>query len=336
MADANSTRRFVHGVEYRLTGRFAELFFSACRDINLSMTNKNFWTFAFGAFAMNRAQDLLDMMGKTKEEGGKSPYKIRFLIEGETVEGITGPSTSSISRSASSLSTSTRINAENKVRGPPANATVHSCSEPAYFCACVDCKSNCAPPEPWPLSYAECQISDGLKCVAFGAVLAYVLVLGFVAVTVKLFRGALSRLARGRSAQRIILDVNAMDPVNAESNISGSGNAEGNISGNAETNDVDAVMDLDAQTPFLSSPRPSPIPLSKPFPLHRYWLNSWLQERFYRLGWLVGTHPMRTLALAVAVLALCAASFSWNKFEIETKPEKLWWVTELIEEFIVC
>lgn len=55
-----------------------------------------------------------------------------------------------------------------------------------------------------------------------------------------------------------------------------------------------------------------------------YWLNDLFHRLFYRLGKFLAHHPVKVLLFTALAVAVSAASFGWNEFQVETNPARLW------------
>ena len=289
--DSNGTlvKNVVDNVNYYMKSHFADGFYKSCKDIGFQMSNMNLWQFAYGFFLMNKALDLLSVLGKAEKYGGRSPYQISFKIMDEPAAGDFNP----------------------------VDASVKSCSDPGYFCPCVDCHETCADPEPWPLKYNSCHLTESIKCIAFGSVAAF-LVFCFVIFLWRNFMSSLilgtsssrNRKRRSTAASRKLPESPVVAVANEESE---AGPSTPMLVRRLEgKGDEEMMMQHEEEVYELSHCQTE------------YIVNSFLHRIFYHLGQIVGRYPIVVILLCGLVVGIAGASFAWNPVTIETNPERLW------------
>ncbi|KAL1922303.1 uncharacterized protein VTP21DRAFT_9842 [Calcarisporiella thermophila] len=152
-----------------------------------------------------------------------------------------------------------------------------------YRCSCVDCLEVCPVLSPTPDEAPQCFVGP-FGCWSFGLLLLYAMIL-FGVVVALLWRQR-ERWLRWMGRRR-----HSYEPV-------------------ALSDEEDAG---DIRGPQLVDPYSLP---------KRYWLNSVIQDWFYRLGYVCAEHPICTILISLAFVSLC--SVGWVRFGIERDPVHLW------------
>ncbi|EPZ34489.1 Patched domain-containing protein [Rozella allomycis CSF55] len=123
---------------YAVTEAYADGLFDSCKQITLGMSNKKAYEFITGNTPVRNGKDFLDILGRSVDEKGNSPYHISFVVQDDDVN-------------------------VNDTILKPLNNKMHTCFDEEYKCNCVDCLGSCGPPDPWPINKSPCLIAE-MRC----------------------------------------------------------------------------------------------------------------------------------------------------------------------------
>lgn len=164
------------------------------------------------------------------------------------------------------------------------NKTAHPCNstDEKYRCACLDCGGSCA--ELPEVSEAK-QCSVGLlPCLSFAVIVIYSVFLGLLCMAVA---GHIAYQKHSKHKNERLRLLQDLEPSDDED--------EGDI--------VHNVSMLDR-------------------PTKHYFVNTWCDRMFSRLGYVCARFPDITIFTSVLVVVLM--SLGWLRFEVETDPVRLW------------
>ncbi|KAJ4298881.1 niemann-Pick type C- protein 1 [Kalmusia sp. IMI 367209] len=166
----------------------------------------------------------------------------------------------------------------------PMNKEAHPCNstDEKYRCACLDCGGSCAE-LPAVTEAKQCYVGL-LPCLSFAVIIVYSVFLGLLCLAVA-GHVAYQKHSRHKSERlRLLQDLEPSDDED-----------EGDI--------VHNVGMLDR-------------------PTQHYFINTWCDRIFSRLGYVCARFPAITIITSVLVVALM--SLGWMRFEVETDPVRLW------------
>lgn len=166
----------------------------------------------------------------------------------------------------------------------PMNKTAYPCNstDEKYKCACLDCQGSCA--ELSEVSEVkECHVGL-LPCLSFAVILIYSVFLGLLCIAVA-GHVAIQKHSKHKNEQlRLLQDIEPSDDED-----------EGDIVHNA------GMLDR---------------------PTKHYFVNTWCDRVFSRLGYVCARFPAITIFTSILVVALM--SLGWLRFQVETDPVRLW------------
>ncbi|KAF2257590.1 multidrug efflux transporter AcrB transmembrane domain-containing protein [Lojkania enalia] len=166
----------------------------------------------------------------------------------------------------------------------PMNKTAHACNttDERYRCACLDCEGSCAALP--EVSEAKLCYVGLLPCLSFAVIVIYSVFLGMLCVAVA-GHVAYQRHSKHKNERlRLLQDLEPSDDED-----------EGDI--------VHNVGMLDR-------------------PTKHYFVNTWCDRTFSRLGYVCARFPIITILTSMLVVILM--SLGWLRFQIETDPVRLW------------
>lgn len=166
----------------------------------------------------------------------------------------------------------------------PMNEEAHPCNstDEKYRCACLDCGGSCAE-LPEVAEAKQCHVGL-LPCLSFAVILIYSIFLGLLCVAVAGHVAYQNHSKRKHERLRLLQDLEPSDDED-----------EGDI--------VYNVSMLDR-------------------PTKHYFVNTWCDRTFSRLGYICASFPAITIASSVLVVGLM--SLGWLNFHVETDPVRLW------------
>ncbi|KAI8931600.1 hypothetical protein NX059_011254 [Plenodomus lindquistii] len=151
-----------------------------------------------------------------------------------------------------------------------------------YRCACLDCGGSCTE-LPEVHEGKQCYVGL-LPCLSFAVIIIYSAILGLLCTGVVLHIGLKSHSQNKSERMRLLRDLEPSDDED-----------EGDI--------VHNVGMLDR-------------------PTKHYFINTWCDRMFSRLGYVCARFPVITIVTSVIVVGLM--SLGWMRFEVETDPVNLW------------
>ncbi|KAF2227491.1 niemann-pick C1 protein precursor [Elsinoe ampelina] len=166
----------------------------------------------------------------------------------------------------------------------PNKEAPHPCNskDERYRCACVDCDASC-PALPEVDDDSQCYVGL-LPCLSFAIILIYSIFIGLLVLTVS-GHVAYKRHSKNKNERlRLLQDSTPSDDED-----------EGDIVQHA------GLIDK---------------------PTKGYWLNTWCDLAFSKLGRVCARYPAITVGTSVLVVALL--SLGWTNFQLETDPVRLW------------
>ncbi|KAF2745353.1 niemann-pick C1 protein precursor [Sporormia fimetaria CBS 119925] len=166
----------------------------------------------------------------------------------------------------------------------PMDKPAHPCNstDERYRCACLDCSGSCS--ELPEVSEAKQCYVGLLPCLSFAAILIYSIFLGLLCLLVAGHVAYQKHSKHKNERLRLLQDLEPSDDED-----------EGDI--------VHNVSMLDR-------------------PTKHYFVNTWCDRAFSRLGYICASFPAITITTSVLVVALM--SLGWLRFQIETDPVRLW------------
>ncbi|KAF2870214.1 patched family-domain-containing protein [Massariosphaeria phaeospora] len=166
----------------------------------------------------------------------------------------------------------------------PMNKTAHPCNstDEKYRCACVDCAGSCA--ELCEVTEAKQCYVGLLPCLSFAVIIVYSVFLGILCTAVAAHVAYQRHSMQKNERLRLLQDIEPSDDED-----------EGDI--------VYNVGMLDR-------------------PTKHYFINTWCDRMFNRLGYACARFPVITIVTSILVVALL--SLGWLRFEIERDPVRLW------------
>jgi Niemann-Pick C1 protein len=166
----------------------------------------------------------------------------------------------------------------------PMNKTAHPCnsSDEKYRCACLDCNASCAA-LPEVTEIKQCHVGL-LPCLSFAVILIYSVFLGLLCLAVAGHVAYQKHSKHKNERLRLLQDLEPSDDED-----------EGDI--------VHNVSMLDR-------------------PTKHYFVNTWCDRTFSRLGYVCARFPAITIITSVLVVLLM--SLGWLRFQVETDPVRLW------------
>ncbi|KAF1962621.1 multidrug efflux transporter AcrB transmembrane domain-containing protein [Byssothecium circinans] len=166
----------------------------------------------------------------------------------------------------------------------PMNKTAHPCNstDDRYRCACLDCGSSCA--ELPEVSEAKQCYVGLLPCMSFAVIIVYSVFLGLLCLAVAGHVAYRQHANHKNERLRLLRDIEPSDDED-----------EGDI--------VHSVGMLDR-------------------PTKHYFINTWCDRMFSRLGYVCARFPVITIATSILVVGLL--SLGWLRFQVETDPVRLW------------
>jgi Niemann-Pick C1 protein len=166
----------------------------------------------------------------------------------------------------------------------PMNKEAYPCNstDEKYRCACLDCGSSCAE-LPEVTEAKQCYVG-ALPCMSFAVIVVYSVCLGLLCLAVAGHVAARQHANHKNERLRLLQDIEPSDDED-----------EGDI--------VHNVGMLDR-------------------PTKQYFVNTWCDRMFSRLGYVCASFPVITII--ASVLAVVILSVGWLRFEVETDPVRLW------------
>ncbi|KAH7069702.1 sterol-sensing domain of SREBP cleavage-activation-domain-containing protein [Paraphoma chrysanthemicola] len=166
----------------------------------------------------------------------------------------------------------------------PMNKHAHPCNttDELYRCACLDCGGSCNE-LPEVKEVQECRVGL-LPCLSFAVVIIYSFFLGLLCAYVAYHAARQNHLRHKNERMRLLQDLEPSDDED-----------EGDI--------VHNVGMLDR-------------------PTKHYFINTWCDRMFSRLGYICASFPSITIFASVLVVILM--SLGWMRFQVETDPVRLW------------
>lgn len=166
----------------------------------------------------------------------------------------------------------------------PMDKEWHPCNstDPNYRCACLDCEKSCAA-LPAVAEAKQCYVGI-LPCLSFAVIIVYAVFLGLLCLAVG---GHVAYQNHSRTKSERLRLLQDLEPSDDED--------EGDI--------VHNVGMLDR-------------------PTQHYFLNTWLDRMFSRLGYVCARFPGLTIFTSLLVVGLM--SIGWVRFSVETDPVRLW------------
>lgn len=151
-----------------------------------------------------------------------------------------------------------------------------------YRCACVDCASSC--PELPAVRMAQACHVGAVPCLSFAVILIYSVLLLLLVIAISAHVVVERRSKSKNERLRLLQDAAPSD----------------------DEDEGDIVLDAGV----LDGPQ------------RRYWLNTWCDKCFSRLGYLCAQFP--AIAISISVIFIAILSLGWFKFAVETDPVRLW------------
>ncbi|KAF2795418.1 multidrug efflux transporter AcrB transmembrane domain-containing protein [Melanomma pulvis-pyrius CBS 109.77] len=166
----------------------------------------------------------------------------------------------------------------------PMNKTAYPCNttNENFRCACLDCGGSCAE-LPEVSEARQCHVGL-LPCLSFAVIIIY-----------SVFLGLLCTAVAGHVAYR---------------KISNHKNERLRLLQDLEPSDDEDEGDIVHNVGMLDRP------------MKHYFINTWCDRMFNRLGYVCARFPVITIFISILVVALM--SLGWMNFEIETDPVRLW------------
>ncbi|KAF2009672.1 multidrug efflux transporter AcrB transmembrane domain-containing protein [Aaosphaeria arxii CBS 175.79] len=166
----------------------------------------------------------------------------------------------------------------------PMDKEAHPCNstDERYRCACLDCGGSCAE-LPEVSATKECRVGL-LPCLSFAVILIYSILLGLLCIAVAGHVAYQNHSKHKHERLRLLHDIEPSDDED-----------EGDI--------VHNVGMLDR-------------------PTKHYFVNTWCDRIFSRLGYVCAKFPAITIVSSVLVVILM--SLGWLRFQVETDPVRLW------------
>jgi len=166
----------------------------------------------------------------------------------------------------------------------PMNKKAYPCNttDEKYRCACLDCGSSCAE-LPEVTEAKQCYVGI-LPCLSFAVIIIYSVFLGLLCLAVAGHVAYMNHSKHKNERLRLLQDLEPSDDED-----------EGDI--------VHNVGMLDR-------------------PTQHYFINTWCDRIFSRLGYVCARFPVITIS--TSVLAVFLLSLGWLRFQIETDPVRLW------------
>ncbi|KAF2279777.1 niemann-pick C1 protein precursor [Westerdykella ornata] len=166
----------------------------------------------------------------------------------------------------------------------PMHKVAHPCNstDERYRCACLDCGGSCAE-LPEVTEVKQCHVGV-LPCLSFAVILIYSVFLGLLCIAVAGHVAYQKHSKHKNERLRLLQDLEPSDDED-----------EGDI--------VHNVSMLDR-------------------PTKHYFVNTWCDRMFSRLGYVCARFPAITIATSVLIVGLM--SLGWLRFTVERDPVKLW------------
>lgn len=166
----------------------------------------------------------------------------------------------------------------------PMDKESHPCNstDPNYRCACLDCNGSCAE-LPEVTEVKQCYVGF-LPCLSFSVIVVYSVFLGLLCLAVVGHVAYRNHTKNKSERLRLLQDLEPSDDED-----------EGDI--------VHNVGMLDR-------------------PTQHYFLNTWLDRVFSKLGYVCAKFPAITIFTSLLVVGLM--SIGWVRFSVETDPVRLW------------
>ncbi|KAH7127186.1 sterol-sensing domain of SREBP cleavage-activation-domain-containing protein [Dendryphion nanum] len=166
----------------------------------------------------------------------------------------------------------------------PMNKTAHPCNstDEAYRCACLDCGGSCT--ELKEVSEVKQCYVGLLPCLSFAVIVIYSVLLGLLCIAVAGHVAYQKHSKHKHERLRLLHDIEPSDDED-----------EGDI--------VHNIGMLDR-------------------PTKHYFINTWCDRMFSRLGYICARFPAITIVTSVLVVLLM--SLGWFRFQVETDPVRLW------------
>lgn len=156
-----------------------------------------------------------------------------------------------------------------------------------YRCSCVDCEATCPTLPPTRGEQPECYVGV-LRCWSFSLLLVYVFVACSIVIIAAMRNGWdpkwLSKVTKRRFMQE-----------------------------NEHRGLYERVALADHEDETLLDPDHTP---------RKYWLNSVLQNWFFKQGLFCAQHPWMTIFAGLIAVTICSAG--WSRFHVERNPINLW------------
>jgi Niemann-Pick C1 protein len=166
----------------------------------------------------------------------------------------------------------------------PMNKEAHPCNstDEKYRCACLDCEGSCAA-LPEVAETKQCYVGL-LPCLSFAVIIIYSVFLGLLCIAVAGHVAYQKHSKHKNERLRLLQDLEPSDDED-----------EGDI--------VHNVGMLDR-------------------PTKHYFVNTWCDKTFSRLGYICARFPAITIVSSILVVVLM--SLGWLRFQVETDPVRLW------------
>jgi len=166
----------------------------------------------------------------------------------------------------------------------PMDDEAYACNttDKTYQCACLDCGGSCKK-LPGVTEIRQCRVGR-LPCLSFAVILIYSFFLALLCTAVAGHVAYQKHSKHKNERMRLIQDLEPSDDED-----------EGDI--------VHNVGMLDR-------------------PTKHYFINTWCDRLFSRLGYICAKFPVMTIMISVLVVVLM--SLGWMRFEVETDPVRLW------------
>ncbi|KAF1997279.1 multidrug efflux transporter AcrB transmembrane domain-containing protein [Amniculicola lignicola CBS 123094] len=166
----------------------------------------------------------------------------------------------------------------------PMDKKFHPCNstDEKYKCACLDCEGSCAS-LPEVTEVKQCYVGL-LPCLSFAVIIVYSVFLALLCIAVA---GHVAYMKHSQSKNERLRLLQDLEPSDDED--------EGDI--------VHNVGMLDR-------------------PTKHYFINTWCDRMFSRLGYVCARFPVITISTTVLVVGLM--SLGWIRFQVETDPVRLW------------
>ncbi|KAH8722967.1 sterol-sensing domain of SREBP cleavage-activation-domain-containing protein [Phaeosphaeriaceae sp. PMI808] len=166
----------------------------------------------------------------------------------------------------------------------PMNKHAHPCdtTDEKYRCACLDCAGSCAE-LPEVTEVKQCHVGR-LPCLSFAVIIVYSF---FLALLCTMVAGHVAYQKHSRQKNERMRLLQDLEPSDDED--------EGDI--------VHNVGMLDR-------------------PTKQYFINTWCDHMFSRLGYTCAKFPAITIVSSILVVGLM--SLGWMRFQVETDPVRLW------------